>query len=97
MKQLFTVVCDDQNSFLKLLPVKKNPLTMKEIVRFINNLCPLIIEDMPQIRNSLHNLKNLQILANTKANVVKLGLKTLSYRKEIWNLPAGVIKESLKL
>ena len=38
---------------------------------------------MPQVSNSLHNLRNLQILANTKTNIIKLGLKTLSYHKQI--------------
>lgn len=89
MKELLAVARDDQNSFPKLIPVTKNPVTMGEIIKFMISLFPLIITDMLQVSNSLHNLRNFQILVKTKTNIVRLGLKTVSCLKQIWNFLAS--------
>ena len=53
---------------------------MKEIYKLENNVSPPLIDEMFQVRKINYNLRHFQKFANTKKNLVKMGLETITYR-----------------
>ena len=71
---------------------------MKEVYNFENNLSPLLIDGMFQVRKINYNLRHFQKFVNTKKNSVKMGLETITYRApQLWNLGPAEIKDVASL
>ena len=101
------IVHNDHNSSYSELLKTKNERTihqqninvlMKKIYEFENDLSPPLIDDMFQVRKINYDLRNFQKIANTKKNLVKMGLETISYRvPQLWNLVPTNIEDALSL
>ena len=103
-RALIFVYDDHKSSYCELLMTKnertihqqKFNVLMKGIYKFENDLSPMLIDDMFQVIN--YNLRNFQNMANTKKNLVKMGLDTISYRApQLWNLFPIEIKDAHSL
>ena len=79
------IVSDDHNSFYsELLMTEKEhtihqqniDILMKEVYNFENNLSPLLIDGMFQVRKINYNLRHFQKFVNTKKNSVKMELSS---------------------
>ena len=71
---------------------------MKEIYKFENNLSPLLIDDLFQVRKIIYNPRHFQKFENTKKNSVEVSLETITYRApQLWNLVPTEIKDAPSL
>ena len=53
---------------------------MKEIFKFGNDVSPPLIDHIIQVPKISYDLRHFQKIANTKKNLVKMGLEAMSYR-----------------
>ena len=105
-KALRLVYSDNQSTFSELL-IKDSSMTIHErnlqplaieVYKTINNLSPVIMKGIFDVKNIPYNLRSTSILCTRNVRTVKNGFNTLSFRgPKIWALVPNYIRISKTL